>query len=88
MNSQIPIIIFNDYDSIKVYNGSSINLSKIDNLELNMMIEQELEKCDEMSPFSYWNITNERFLCEFEDYFSKDTLNRVMINYKMYYGKT
>ncbi|WP_437629351.1 HsdM family class I SAM-dependent methyltransferase [Clostridium paraputrificum] len=78
-NSQIPIIIFNDYDSIKVYNGSSINLSKIDNLELNMMIEQELEKCDEMSPFSYWNITNERFLCEFEDYFSKDTLNRVMI---------
>lgn len=78
-NAQIPIIIFNDYDSIKVFNGNSIELSELDNIRLQFVLEEEHKKCSEASPFSYWNITNEQFLREYQMAFSKDTLNQVMI---------
>lgn len=78
-NAQIPIIIFNDIDEIKIFNGNSMDLSDIDNLQLNMITEERHEECNEMSPFSYWNITNENFLREFQLVFSKDTLNEVML---------
>lgn len=78
-NAQVPIVIFSDYDSIKVFNGSTINLADIDNLKLNQILEENIDECSEMSPFSYWNITNEKFLREYQIYFSKDTLNEVMI---------
>ncbi|WP_407301613.1 Eco57I restriction-modification methylase domain-containing protein [Clostridium botulinum] len=78
-NAQIPIIIFNDYDSIKVFNGNSMDLSELDNIRLQFVLEEEHKKCSEASPFSYWNITNEQFLREYQMAFSKDTLNQVMI---------
>ncbi|APF25130.1 HsdM family class I SAM-dependent methyltransferase [Clostridium sporogenes] len=78
-NAQIPIIIFNDYDSIKVFNGNSMELSELDNIRLQFVLEEEHKKCSEASPFSYWNITNEQFLREYQMAFSKDTLNQVMI---------
>lgn len=78
-NAQIPIIIFNDYDGVKVFNGNSMDLSDIDNLKLNMIIEERHDECNEMSPFSYWNITNEKFLRDFQIFLSKDTLNEVML---------
>lgn len=78
-NAQIPIIIFNDIDSIKVFNGNSMDLSDIDNFKLYMITKEKHEKCNEKSAFSYWNITNEKFLRDYQIYFSKDTLNEVMI---------
>lgn len=78
-NAQVPVIIFSDYDSIKVFNGNSLDLAEIDNLKLNQLYEQDISECNELSPFSYWNITSEKFLREYQIDFSKETLNEVMI---------
>lgn len=79
-NAQVPVIIFSDYDSIKVFNGNSLELAEIGNLKLNQLYEQNISECNELSPFSYWNITSEKFLREYQIDFSKETLNEVMIS--------
>ncbi len=56
-----------------------MDLSELDNIRLQFVLEEEHKKCSEASPFSYWNITNEQFLREYQIAFSKDTLNQVMI---------
>lgn len=79
-NAQVPIIIFNDYNSIKVFNGNSIELSQTFNINLQFVLEKKHSECSKTSAFSYWNITNEHFLQNYEEVFSKNTLNQVMIS--------
>lgn len=78
-NAQIPVIIVKDCGCIKVYNGVSANVSNIDKLQLDVLSEEEIGACNDFSPFSYWNITNEKFLREYQSRFSKNSLNEVMI---------
>ena len=75
-NSQIPVIIFNNISSIKVYYG---NFLKIDKNELELINNQNIDLCDEFSPFSYWNVTNQNFWSTFENQFTKKKLNEILL---------
>lgn len=79
-NYQVPIVIFNDYNTIKIYNGNNMNLSDITNLKLEELARENVKHCNYFSPFSYWNITNEAFLYQYTNSFSNKTLNEVMID--------
>lgn len=78
-NAQIPIIIFTDYDCIKVFNGTNTDLSELENFSLSEISENKINECNELSAFSYWNVTNEHFLQNYQSKFGKCTLNEVMI---------
>jgi len=78
-NAQIPIVIFNERDSIKVFNGNAMSFQNIDNLCLDEICKVDITECDQLSPFSFWNITSEKFLRDYQNEFSKDTLNEIML---------
>ena len=75
-NAQIPVAIFCDEDNIKIYNGSSLDLSK---LSLEVICQQSVDECNEFSPFSYWKITNQEFWSEFVPTFSSKKLNELLL---------
>lgn len=78
-NSQIPIIISVERDRVKVFNGTSIKFSNIDNFCLDEICKFDILDCNEFSQFSFWNITSENFLRNYQMEFSKDTLNEIML---------
>ena len=61
-NSQIPIIISDEGNMVKVYNGKSMELDKIKGIELFEMAQYPYIKCDEKNKFSYWNVTNSQVI--------------------------
>ena len=56
-----------------------MNLSNINDFHLNQLDEEKYIDCCYSSAFSYWNITNEKFLINYQSKFSKETLNEVML---------
>lgn len=61
-NSQIPIIISDEGNIVKIYNGRSITLDKAKGIELIELEQYAVTSCDEQNRFSYWNITNNQVL--------------------------
>lgn len=78
-NAQVPIVIFVERDRVNVFNGTSIELSNVDSFSLDEICKLDIVECNEFSPFSFWNITSEKFLRDYQKEFSKDTLNEVML---------
>ena len=72
-NSQIPVAIFNGESTIKIYNGSALNVR---DLSLNMIDQQKIDDCDEFSPFSYWSVTDQSFWGDFAEKYSSQKLNK------------
>ena len=52
-NAQIPVAIFCDENSVKVFNGASINMK---DYTIKQVREYAISECAAESDFSFWNI--------------------------------
>lgn len=75
-NAQIPIAMFCDEQTVKIYNGLSMNLSSY---FLEKATEFPVENCTLESDFSYFEITNPMFWDRFLKRFSCDRLNQFLL---------
>lgn len=71
-NAQIPVAIVCGTGDVKIYNGCSIDRK---NYILNQVECLSVDKIDENSPFSYWDITNQDFWNKYTEQFSGEKLN-------------
>lgn len=79
-NAQIPIIISDEGDTIKIYNGKNMNLERNKKIRLKDIISYDLYQFDEKNEFSYWNITNSLSLSFYKKNFGEKTLNKFLID--------
>ena len=87
-NAQMPIIISDEGDTIKIYNGKSMNLENNKKIKLKDIISYDLNQFDEKNEFSYWNITNSLSLNLYEKSIDKKNLNEFLINNLKYITKS
>lgn len=73
-NMQIPVVIFDDIDTIKIFNGSNLDFEK---KELSLIQEGNIDKIDE---FSYWNINTKSFWNKYENIYKNKKLNELMLD--------
>ena len=75
-NMQIPVVVFDDIDKIKIYNGS-----KLDTNEVSIELLEEIDKndCNQEKDFSFWNIINQRFWIKYKKNYSNKKLNELML---------
>jgi hypothetical protein len=83
-NSQIPIVFFCGTNDIRIYNGYSIDSSKL----LIQLEEMDINSCNEESPFSYWNITSPEFWGKHLKKYSHKKLNDALLENITYITKT
>ena len=78
-NAQIPVIISDEGDWIKVYSGKSIHMDQGEPKRLADIASYTIKQCDEGNSFSYWNITNSITLSLYEKNLTKKNLNDFLI---------
>lgn len=78
-NAQIPVVISDEGNLVKIYNGKSMNLGQDKIICLKNIAEFAVELCDESNVFSYWNITNSMSLELYEKSLSKKSLNDFLV---------
>ena len=76
-NAQVPVAIFCDDQTIKIYNGMSLNLSSY---VLEKATEYSADNCSINSEFSYIEITNPVFWEKFSKRFSAPNLNKFLLS--------
>lgn len=86
-NAQIPVVISDEGNYIKIYNGKSMNLSVDKKIRLKDIISYDLSQCDEKTEFSYWNVTNSLSLDHYEKSMGKKNLNDFLIDNLRYITK-
>lgn len=86
-NAQIPIVISDEGNSIKIYNGKSMDLSVDKRIRLRDIASYDLSQCDEKIEFSYWNVTNSLSLDRYEKSMGKKNLNDFLIDNLKYITK-
>ena len=76
-NMQIPVVIFDDIDSIKIFNGSNLNFEK---KELALIQENRFtDKDNKIDSFSYWNINTKSFWNKYKNIYKNKKLNELML---------
>ena len=75
-NMQIPIVIFDDLDTIRIFNGSNLDFK---NKELCLMKEEKIDDINSKIDFSYWNINTKRFWIEYQEIYKNKKLNELML---------
>lgn len=75
-NMQIPVVIFDDIDSIKIFNGSNLDF---ENKELALIQESKLKDIDIKDEFSYWNINTKSFWNKYKNIYKNKKLNELML---------
>lgn len=75
-NAQIPIAIFCDENTVKIFNGLSIDDSEY---IINQIKEYPIDTCDENSDFSYWQISNPIFWDRYNQLYSGIKLNQSLL---------
>ena len=78
-NAQIPIIISDEGSWVKVYSGKSMQISTDKKVHLSDIANYDIDQCNEMNGFSYWNITNSISLAQYEKKLTKKTLNDFLV---------
>lgn len=76
-NMQIPVVIFDHVDCIKIFNGSNLDFEK---KELSLIQKSELKDIGEIDEFSYWNINTKRFWAKYEKTYKNKKLNELMLD--------
>lgn len=76
-NMQIPVVIFDEIDNIKVFNGSNLDFNK---KELFLIKENNINEIDNMNEFSYWNINTKTFWNQYENVYKNKKLNELMLD--------
>lgn len=79
-NAQMPIVISDEGNYIKIYNGKSMDLGSDKKIRLRNIGAYDLSQCDEKNEFSYWNVTNVLSLDLYEKSMSKNKLNELLID--------
>ena len=79
-NAQMPVIISDEGNYIKVYNGKSMTLNDNKKIRLRDIAAYDLEQCNERNTFSYWNVTNSLSLDLYEKSLDKKNLNFFLID--------
>lgn len=85
-NAQMPVVISDEGDCIKIYNGKSMNLSA-ERICLRDIATYDLEQCNEKNEFSYWNMTNSLSMDLYEKSLDKKNLNDFLIDNLRYITK-
>lgn len=86
-NAQIPVVISDEGNFIKIYNGKSMDLDIDKKIRLKDIISYDLSECDEKKEFSYWNVTNSLSLELYEKSMGKKNLNEFLIENLRYITK-
>ena len=86
-NAQIPVVVSDEGDFVKIYNGKSMDLSVDKRIRLKDVISYDLNQCDEKIEFSYWNVTNSLSLDHYEKSMGKKNLNDFLIDNLRYITK-
>lgn len=75
-NAQIPVAIFCDESTVKIFNGLSLNLTNytIKHIETNL-----IDHCNYNSNFSYWQISNSLFWNQYTQNYSETKLNQNLL---------
>ena len=76
-NAQIPVAIFCGTNTVKIYNGCTIDKKSFLLTEIDALPVQSI---DENSPFSFWEITNQNFWVTYENQFNGEKLNNALLN--------
>lgn len=76
-NAQVPIAIFCDDQTVKIYNGMSLDLSSY---ILEKATEIPIDNCSISTEFSYMEITNPLFWEKFSRKFSTAKLNHFLLS--------
>lgn len=75
-NMQIPVVIFDDVDKIKIYNGSKLDINEV---SIELLEEIDKKDCNKETDFSFWNIINQRFWIKYKKNYSNKKLNELML---------
>ncbi|MBR8822434.1 hypothetical protein IX293_000690 [Fusobacterium necrophorum] len=75
-NAQIPVAMLCDDQTVKIYNGLSLNLTSY---FLDMATQIPLDTCSVATEFSYLEITNPIFWGKFSKEFSNNKLNNYLL---------
>ena len=86
-NAQIPVVVSDEGDFVKINNGKSMDLSVDKRIRLKDVISYDLNQCDEKIEFSYWNVTNSLSLDHYEKSMGKKNLNDFLIDNLRYITK-
>ena len=86
-NAQMPVVISDEGNYIKIYNGKSMDLSVDKKIRLRDIVSYDLSQCDEKNEFSYWNVTNSLSLDCYEKSLGKKNLNDFLIDNLRYITK-
>ncbi len=78
-NAQIPVVISDEGNFIKIYNGKSMDLGIDKKIRLKDVVSYDMNECDEKKEFSYWNVTNSLSLELYEKSTGKKNLNEFLI---------
>lgn len=86
-NAQMPVVISDEGNYIKIYNGKSMVLGKNREIRLRDIVEYDLSQCNEKNAFSYWNIANSLSSEVYEKSLDKKNLNEFLIDNLRYITK-
>ncbi|MCM1327631.1 MAG: SAM-dependent methyltransferase [Bacteroidales bacterium] len=86
-NAQMPVVISDEGNVIKIYNGKSMDLGTDKKIRLKDVVSYDLSQCDEKREFSYWNVTNSLSLDLYEKSASTKNLNEFLIDNLRYITK-
>lgn len=79
-NAQIPVIISDEGDWIKIYSGKSMKVSADKKVQLSDMVSYKTGECNAENDFSFWNVTNSMSLALYENNLTKENLNDFLID--------
>ena len=86
-NAQMPVVISDEGNYIKIYDGKSMVLNDDKKISLRDITAFGLDQCDEGNLFSYWNVTNSLSLDFYEKSLGKKNLNEFLIDNLRYITK-
>lgn len=75
-NAQIPVAVFCDKSTVKIFNGLSLNMA---NYTLKPIETSPMADCNENSKFSYWQISNPDFWNQYTQNYSGTRLNQSLL---------
>ncbi len=86
-NAQMPVVISDEGNCIKIYNGKSMVLDADEKIRLRDIVAYDLSQCNEKNAFSYWNVTNSLSLDLYEKSTGKKNLNEFLVENLRYITK-
>lgn len=75
-NMQIPVVIFDDVDCVRIFNGSNLDFEK---KQLSLIQENKINDLKIENEFSYWSINTKGFWNKYKEIYKNKKLNELML---------